>query len=155
MGEIMYIRILKKIETLFDGSIKYYDSPIHGIDHLRQVSVLAGVIALHCGADVETAMIAGFLHDIGRTNDLGGNQHALDSAVIARPLLLNLCPHIAVDRVCDAIARHADGLITDDPLAAALWDADRLALRRLGRVVREDLLSTEIAKAMRLHAFAD
>lgn len=105
--------------------------------------MLAGWIAQRSEADVEAAMVAGFLHDCGRVDDGGGNRHAHDSATIARRLLPRTFAHLPIGRICEAIARHADGQITDDPLAGALWDADRLTLTRLGRDVREDLLSTE------------
>jgi len=137
---------LEQIEKTFEGHIQYCKSALHGISHLRQVSLLAGKIASASGADVESAMVAGFLHDAGRTDDFGGNQHALDSAILARPLLIRLYPHIDADLVCYAIARHADGMTTDDPLIGSLWDADRLELKRIGRYVREDLLSTAEGK---------
>ncbi|RPI63023.1 MAG: HD domain-containing protein [Planctomycetaceae bacterium] len=140
--------MLSRIEAAFVGKLRYYDSGLHGLSHLREVALLAGEIAAESGADVESAMVAGFLHDCGRMNDNGGNLHAIDSAKLARPLLIELFPHIDTDKVCHAISTHADGLTTDDLLAGALWDADRLTLKRLGMIVREDLLSTPAAKQM-------
>jgi putative nucleotidyltransferase with HDIG domain len=140
--------ILSRIETRLSGKLQYYDSELHGLSHLQEVAILAGKIAAESGVDVETAMVAGFLHDCGRIDDGGGNVHAIDSAKQARPLLTKLFPHLDADRVCQAIAAHADGLTTDDLLVGALWDADRLTLERLGRTVREDLLSTPAAKRM-------
>jgi putative nucleotidyltransferase with HDIG domain len=116
------------------------------LSHLREVAILAGRIAAESDVDVETAMVAGFLHDCGRMNDGGGNVHAIDSATLTRPLLTQLFPHLDTEKVCQAIAAHADGSTTDDLLVGALWDADRLTLERLGRTVREDLLSTPASK---------
>ncbi|MFW6061664.1 MAG: HD domain-containing protein [Planctomycetota bacterium] len=135
--------LLVRIESTFHDRLPALQSWIHGRAHLREVSMLAGWIAQRSEADVEAAMVAGFLHDCGRVDDGGGNRHAHDSATIARRLLPRTFAHLPIGRICEAIARHADGQITDDPLAGALWDADRLTLTRLGRDVREDLLSTE------------
>ena len=140
--------ILSGIEAKCDGRFTCYDSVLHGIGHLREVALLAGEIAFRMGQDVEAAMVAGFLHDCGRVDDAGGRQHAIDSVAIARPVLEECFPHLALNRICDAIARHADGTITDDPVASAVWDADRLTLSRLGKEVREELLSTPAAKEM-------
>jgi putative nucleotidyltransferase with HDIG domain len=140
--------ILERIEATLSGKLRYYDSELHGLSHLREVSLLAGQIATEAGADVETAMVGGFLHDCGRMNDGGGNQHATDSAELAEPVLKERFPHLDAKRVLEAIRRHADGLTTNDPIAGAVWDADRLTLTRLGRPVREDLLSTEAGKRM-------
>ena len=140
--------ILSRIEVRLSGKLRYYDSELHGLSHLREVALLAGRIAADSGVDVETAVVMGFLHDCGRMNDGGGNGHAIDSARLARPLLRQLFPHLDGDKVCQAIAAHADGGTTDDLLVGSLWDADRLTLERLGRTVREDLLSTPAAKRM-------
>ena len=140
--------ILSRIEARLSNKLRYYDSELHGLSHLREVALLAGRIAAESGVDVETVVVMGFLHDCGRMNDGGGNDHAIDSARLARPLLRQLFPHLDADKVCQAIAAHADGGTTDDLLVGALWDADRLTLERLGRTVREDLLSTPAAKRM-------
>jgi len=140
--------ILSRIEATLRGKLRYFDSDLHGLSHLREVAILAGQIAAESGIDVEVAMVAGFPHDCGRVNDGGGNEHAIDSARLARRLLMQLFPHLDADKICQAIASHADGLTTDDILVGALWDADRLTLVRLGRTVREDLLSTPAARRM-------
>jgi uncharacterized protein len=140
--------ILSRIEARLGGKLRYYHSELHGLSHLREVAMLAGKIAAESGVDVEAAMVAGFLHDCGRVDDGGGNQHALDSAALAGPVLRELFPHLDARRICQAIAAHADGTTTDDLLAGALWDADRLTLERLGRTVREGLLSTPAARQM-------
>ncbi len=125
-----------------------YLSNLHGLQHLREVAYLAGRIALEMGTDIESAMVAGFLHDCARVDDLGGNEHAHDSAKMARPIIKEEFPLLDADAICDAIYRHADGETSTDPLAGALWDADRLTLQRLGHNVRTKLLSTEPGKKM-------
>lgn len=119
---------------------------IHGIPHLRRVAVTAGRIAASIGEDIESAVVAGFLHDCARNDDGGGTRHAHDSAVLAKKLLSMFYPHLDAIRLYDAIAQHADGITTKDLLIACVWDADRLDLRRLGIEVNPDLLSTSIAR---------
>jgi uncharacterized protein len=147
MGDDLRER-LRHIEACCHGRLRYYDSDLHGLAHLREVALLAGRIALEMGEDPEAAMVAGFLHDCARQDDGGGNWHALDSAEIARPLLAACFPHLDADRICEAIERHADGDVTDDPLPGAIWDADRLSLARMGRRVRYGLLSTTPGRRM-------
>ena len=46
----------------------------------------------------------------------------------------------------EAIAKHADGLVTEDPTIACCWDADRLDLPRCGIQTNPALLSTPAAR---------
>lgn len=140
--------ILRRIETTLDGTLRYFASDLHGREHLREVALLAGRIARRSGVDVETAMVAGYLHDCGRVDDAAGNAHAHESAAIARRVLPERFPHLPAEAIAAAIERHADGEVTDDPLAGALWDADRLTLPRAGFVVDENLLSTDPGRRM-------
>lgn len=95
---------LARIEVRLHGRLRYYDSELHGLAHLRDVALLAGRIAFESDLDVESAMIAGFLHDCGRMNDDGGNAHAFDSAMLARRLLRECFPDLDAERICRAIA---------------------------------------------------
>lgn len=133
---------LESIESVCGDGFPCRESWLHGMAHLREVALLAGYIAAQSGVDVESAMVAGFLHDCGRVDDGGGNRHAHDSARLAQAIIQKHFPHLDADRLCDAIRCHADGKVTDDPIAGAVWDADRLTLERLGYGVREDMLST-------------
>lgn len=141
-------KMLAKIESRVAGRIRYYDSALHGLGHLREVALLAGRIAAESDADVETAMVAGFLHDCARVDDGGGNWHAIASAELARPLLEQCFPRLDAEKICYAIAAHADGGTTTDPLVGALWDADRLTLIRLMRPVSLSLLSTAAGRSL-------
>ncbi|MHB9031383.1 MAG: HD domain-containing protein [Candidatus Latescibacterota bacterium] len=119
---------------------------IHGLEHLRRVACTAGRIALWENEDMKAAVVGGFLHDCARVNDGGGQEHAYDSAIIAEEVLRRHFPELDADRVVFAIHHHAAGLIAEDLLVGAIWDADRLDLVRLGVRVRTELLSTRIAK---------
>jgi putative nucleotidyltransferase with HDIG domain len=143
-----FLTKLKEIEDRLGDDLPSYESELHGISHLRQVALLAGQIADEMGEDVEAAMVAGILHDCGRVDDAGGSQHAIDSAKLAEPLLKRFFPHLDAERILSAISLHADGLVTEDILAGALWDADRLTLTRCGKKVKLEMLSTEPGKIM-------
>jgi len=121
---------------------------LHGVSHLRRVAILSGRFAVAVGEDVESAVVVGFLHDCARKKDGNDLEHAHDSAVLARKLIERFFPHLDVDRICDAIEGHAEGEVTTEPLAACLWDADRLELKRIGRTIDIDLLSTEVARRL-------
>ncbi len=121
---------------------------LHGISHLRRVAILSGRLAEAVGEDVESAVVMGFLHDCARRNDGNDLEHPHDSAVLARGLIERFFPHLEVDRICDAIEGHAGGEVTTDPLTACLWDADRLELKRIGRTIDLELLSTKVAKRL-------
>jgi len=140
--------IAKETEDLLVPFCSCGSLGLHGLSHLRRVAILSGRLASATGEDVEAAVVMGFLHDGARTDDKGGNGHAHDSAVLARQLLKMFYPHLEADRICDAIARHADGEVTGDTLTACLWDADRLELKRIGRTIDLDLLSTRVAKRL-------
>ncbi len=126
------------------------DLGIHGFPHLGNVAMTAGLIATELGVDVWPVVVGGFLHDCARTHDGGGRGHAIDSAILAAWLLGRFYPELdeSRKRICDAISWHADGKTTEDPIAACVWDADRLDLKRLNRVIDPRFLSTDIAKRM-------
>jgi HD superfamily phosphodiesterase len=67
---------------------------IHGFDHLGRVAILAGRLARAVGEDVESAVVMGFLHDSARKDDGRGSLHAIESAVLARKLLLEFYPQM-------------------------------------------------------------
>lgn len=110
----------------------------HELDHMRRTAVLAGQIAaVTPGADVLGAILGGAFHDIGRENDGHDPHHGPRGArLVARHRLLD--PWLGRIRdpnvVLFAIQHHSDPFVTDDPTAGAVWDADRLELRRAGEL---------------------
>lgn len=51
-----------------------------------------------------------------------------------------------LELLCEAIALHSDGLVSDDATVAACWNADRLHLPRVGIDPNPDLFSTDLAR---------
>lgn len=140
--------MIAAVEAICRTRMRLPNSPLHGLNHLRDVAMLAGRIAAAEGTDVEAAVVGGFLHDCARVNDGGGNQHAIDSAALAQPVLAACFPHLPGDRICRAILLHADGQVTADPLEGAIWDADRLTLGRAGIALHTRYFSTATGKSM-------
>ena len=119
---------------------------IHGVGHLRRVAYLAGRFAKVEDVCVKEAVIGGFLHDCARKDDRGGRTHAHESGDLALDIMLEHWPDVDLDKIYSAIYNHADGLTTDDHLTGCIWDADRIALTRLGITPDPKLLSTNVAK---------
>jgi len=67
---------------------------IYGFSHLRRAAAIAGRIAAATGQNVESAVVAGFLHDCARRHESGDAGHAHDSADLARVLLPMFYPHL-------------------------------------------------------------
>lgn len=127
---------------------KYYSGLVlHGLEHVRRVVDYATEIAqAECPDNINDVVLAAYLHDIGRNDDNGGNEHAMHGAIITAELLRQHWPESDHDKIIFAIRYHADGQTTDDPLIGSLWDADRLDIGRAGLIVDIDLLSTEKGK---------
>ncbi len=142
------LKTAKRAEELLAPFCTCRGLVLHGVSHLRRVAILSGRLANAVGEDVESAVVMGFLHDCARKDDGNDTEHGHESAFLARGLIDRFYPHLDVNRICEAIAGHADGEVTTDPLTACLWDADRLELKRIGRTVDPDLLSTVVAKRL-------
>lgn len=118
---------------------------LHGVGHLRKVARLAGLIAMreaHDRCTVRSAVVAGFLHDIGRVHDGHDPEHGRRSGGLARTVLAERFSTLPAGPILVAIEGHADGRVSAEPVAAALWDADRLTLGRAGITPRLDFFST-------------
>lgn len=145
MTDEQFQELLARAEAVCLSACCLADTRLHGVDHLREVAELAGRLMIDegCGGPlVEAVVYAGFLHDAGRVDDGAGNGHAHVSAELAGEVLARCAPHLPAETICNAIRLHADGLTTDEPIAAALWDADRLTLGRAGITPRLEYFST-------------
>jgi len=139
---------LAALEVELLAFITPYPSDLHGLPHLREVSLLAGFLADAEGQDVERAMVAGFLHDCERRDDGADPRHGERSATKACLLAPRLFPYLDAAAIARAIKLHAGGITTQDDPDAVLWDADRLTLVRLGYRVDPRRLSTSCAKRL-------
>jgi uncharacterized protein len=124
-------------------------SSLHGELHWQRVAHSGAELAWLSGGDALDAFCFGLLHDAMRENDGHDPEHGPRAAVLARKLagdgLLPL-EDAQMEALLEACELHADGLVTEDPVVGACWDADRLDLWRVGKVVDPSLLSTAEAR---------
>lgn len=143
-----------------------HNSAIHGVAHWTRVHryglLLAESLQLSDDEKMAVALFA-WTHDLARTDDGGGNQHAIDGAkyveVITQKIFDNFPDHI-LDIVRSAIRYHSDGMCAEEALhefpmekystfsrdeilniLGCCWDADRLDLLRLGIIPKASHMS--------------
>lgn len=137
------------VQAVLDGAWRR-DSDRHGEEHWRCVagtglSLADGVP----GCDAPVVFLFGLVHDTRRENEHYDPGHGARAASFARELTAaGVLPLDAVrlELLCEALALHSDGLVSDDPTVAACWDADRLHLPRVGIDPNPKLFSTARAR---------
>ncbi|MFW9920938.1 MAG: HD domain-containing protein [Candidatus Thorarchaeota archaeon] len=108
------------------------DLPLYNyrLDHIKRVVNLSKLIGRDVGANMEIVELAAWLHDIAKPGMGGVKNHGVESAKIAKAILLEHgYPRNTIDSVCDVIRKHV-GLTLDIPLlpieAQVVWEADKL-----------------------------
>ena len=123
-------------------------SPLHGVDHWRQVGRNGEQLAADTqGADLQIVRVFAAFHDSQRRNEGPDLEHGTRAAEVVRSLGLDLSPE-RMETLCAALVDHDRGRVSDDPTIGVCWDADRLELARVGFRVRLDLLSTEAGRGL-------
>jgi len=127
------------------------DSLLHGEAHWRAVAATGRkLVDAGSGADPDVVYWFGWLHDSRRENDSHDPQHGPRAAVFARELHAEgLLPvtDAQLALLAYAIERHTLGETSVDPTVGTCWDADRLHLPRVGKIVDPGFLSTAQARA--------
>ncbi len=126
------------------------DDDAHGYPHVERVRKLALWLSKFYEVDEEVIEIAVLLHDIGRL--CGGDEHAHESAILARRLLevLNY-PKDKLEKVIEAIEAHSytSGVEPKSLEAKIVSDADKLdALGSIG-IARVFLYSCHIGRSIK------
>lgn len=121
--------VIKTVISFAEECLRNTDS-IHGIKHARMTAEFAGMLADKERAEKELCIIAGWLHDIGRTKEwikeTPESNHGT-RAVDIRDFLISVGMIIEqIDQVCDAIASHCFPGMQKTLVAKILWDADKL-----------------------------
>lgn len=124
------------------------DSQIHGYEHARRVGLFAEMLARTYGADPLFAVVAAYCHDCGRLNDGEDPEHGKRSWQRCADSVSRLFTGAPLDQLRVAIEEHPLGMTSDVPLIAALWDADRVDLMRLGYKLESRFFSD--SRAMKL-----
>ncbi len=132
------------------------EGSIHGPTHWRRVSRLGLRIAGVEGGDLLVVALFAACHDVARVHDGIDLEHGPKAVERIRGGLaedLGLADR-QLDALCEAIARHTDGEVTEDPTIGACWDADRLDLVRIGFDIDPQRLSTATARTAALESAA-
>ena len=138
------------IERLLSyATVQARSSTLHGPAHWRRVASFGAQLCRETrGADSHVVAIFAALHDTQRYTDGRDPHHGRRAAELAYRLRGTLFK--ATDEqfevLVEAISKHADGLVAEDPTIGCCWDADRLDLPRCGIRVDPAMLSTSVAK---------
>jgi uncharacterized protein len=126
------------------------DSGLHGDEHWRCVTATGLVLAPWSDwVDRTLVFCFGLLHDTRRVNDAIDPEHGPRAASFAGELLAEGVLSLDEDRfsvLADALMRHSNGVVSDEPTTGTCWDADRLHLPRVSIQPRPELFSTEAAR---------
>ena len=123
-------------------------SRLHGEEHWRCVAATARDLHEHEPlADPLLGFLFGLLHDTMREHDGYDRAHGPRAAALAETLHAEGALPLADDALAellDALARHADGEVSDRPTTGLCWDADRLHLPRVGTTPATRFLSSPL-----------
>ncbi len=131
-------KTMEFLRTCFEQTEYFKADPAakkYRLEHSIRVANLCREIAQEEGMDVETAVIAGLLHDVGYGQDFPDgydwNEHGRDGARIARPFLEELgLDGQTVNDICYAIAIHVDDKADFEgrrcPFTETVGDADNI-----------------------------
>ena len=98
-----------------------YKSIAHGEDHIiSSIRYAAALARSECPQQFNDVIVGAALHDVGRTDDSGGNAHAFASSKLARTIINHYWPMLNTDKIADAIYHHADGRISSDKLVGSI-----------------------------------
>jgi uncharacterized protein len=126
-------------------------SRLHGPAHWARVASFGAPLSRETpGADPHVVSIFAALHDTQRYTDGHDPNHGRRAAKTALDLrgILFEATDEQLETLVEALARHVDGLVTEEPTIGVCWDADRLDLPRCGIKPDPTYLSTEAAKAL-------
>ncbi len=104
----------------------------HSLAHLLEVAHLGAWLALRENVNPIPVALFGLLHDAARTDDEPGPAHAEAAAVLFDQMRMSDIRYLLLPRDAErlrvAIAGHAHGERSQDPLVGVCWDADRVRL---------------------------
>ena len=146
----IYVDVLKFAEHRFELSV----DGIHGRKHWLNVVKNGLFIAQQSDEplDQRVILLFGLLHDVERRDDGIDPDHGHRAAKLIPSLQGKLFQVSQRQLTClvEACDQHAGGTFHDDPTVRACWDADRLDLTRLDKVVDSKRLLTPIGRQLAL-----
>ena len=132
LGRIVERAWLPWVAATWAGGSTLPEHGYHSLAHLLDVAELGAWLALREGVNPIPVALFGLLHDAARTDDEPGPAHAEAAAKLFDRMQISdirylLLPEDAA-RVRVALAGHAFGERSQDPLVGVCWDADRVRL---------------------------
>ena len=109
---------------------------IHGIQHWEKVEQNALQLAKSEGIKSDLFSLFALFHDARRKNDLWDKNHGRRGADLAKKLHAKGTFQLSTKQLaqlCYASEYHTHQKHHDDPIIGICWDADRLALPRVGK----------------------
>lgn len=124
---------IQKTKKFAKESLKNKDL-VHGVEHAKNTSYFANILAKKEKGNFKLCIIAAWLHDIGRLDKGKGwvketikKNHGTVGAKKAKTFLKSLrLKTNEVNEICKAISCHCFPNIQKDLTSKILWDADKL-----------------------------
>lgn len=146
-----------QLEPIIEAILSQYKldpQGLHGIQHWQRVMDNGLRLAEATGADTTVITLFALFHDACRISEFKDSEHGARGAALAAKLRGKVfsCSDAQMELLVRACSRHTGGTLNDDPSTTVLacWDADRLDLGRVGKIVDVDKLCTEAAKIQHL-----
>jgi uncharacterized protein len=145
--------------TLIQEILKGYRLPLmgtHGLPHWGRVLETGLKLAERTGANPEVVVLFAVFHDARRRSETSDQGHGQRGAKLASKLRAKFLSLSDEDFALftTACTHHTDGTTEGDITVQTCWDADRLDLRRVFIVPKNELLCTPVAKDKSLQDWA-
>jgi uncharacterized protein len=141
------------LKAYIEAHLDIWYSPWHGIQHWDQVWQNAQSIGWSEGADMEVVEYFAYLHDSQRWDEGEDPEHGPRAAAFAKAHreLFDLTD-AQFNLLLRAVSGHTVAMpgqkAGEDPTLAVCWDADRMDIGRVGKIVDPDYLFTGMAKEL-------
>lgn len=138
---------LKPIIKAILAQYKLAPQGLHGLPHWERVLQNGLRLAEHTGADTTVITLFAYFHDACRLNEWKDAEHGVRGATLAQKLRGKVfsCSDAQMNLLVRACSKHTGGTPEDDQDITVLtcWDADRLDLGRVGKVIDQERLCTQ------------
>jgi len=122
---------------------------LHGPAHWARVEWHAKAICRHLNISPLVPTLFSLVHDSQRLTDGTDIWHGLRAARFVKESRRHWFAYLTAEQwefLYEACAKHSEGRVSNLPVIAACWDADRLDLWRVGRMPEPSMLSTDFAQ---------
>lgn len=129
----------------------------HGPSHWARVEAHALVISQSLGISPLVPALFALVHDSQRINDNADPWHGSRAARFVREHRTHLFSFLSESDwmiLQEACEKHSDGLVSENPILQACWDADRLDLGRVGIKPAPAYMGSAFAKRPEVIKFA-